>query len=89
MPPVDAFMRQSEAVLHHDVEPQLSRIQAPTLITFGQRDLVTSTRFVEPLRKGIKDSEVSVFEDCSHAPIYERVEEFNTRTLAFLQAHSG
>jgi pimeloyl-ACP methyl ester carboxylesterase len=89
MPPVDAFVRQSEAVLHHDAEPQLSRIQAPTLITFGDRDLVTSSRFAQPLREGIKDSEVTVFKDCSHAPIYERVEEFNTRTLAFLQAHTG
>ncbi len=28
-----------------------------------------------------------MFEDCSHAPIYENVEEFNARTLAFLQQH--
>jgi pimeloyl-ACP methyl ester carboxylesterase len=89
MPPVDAFLRQSAAVLHHDAEPLLSRIQAPTLITFGRRDLVTSTRFADPLRQGIPDSELTVFEDGSHAPIYECVEEFNTRTLAFLQAHAG
>jgi hypothetical protein len=30
-----------------------------------------------------------VFEDCAHAPIYENVEEFNQRTLAFLQRHTG
>jgi pimeloyl-ACP methyl ester carboxylesterase len=30
-----------------------------------------------------------VFEDCSHAPIYENVQAFNDRTLAFLQRHSG
>ena len=29
-----------------------------------------------------------MFEDCSHAPIYENVDEFNTQTLAFLQRHS-
>jgi pimeloyl-ACP methyl ester carboxylesterase len=89
MPPVDAFLRQSQAVLLHDVGPQLSRIEAPTLITFGQRDLLTSTRFADPLRQGIRNSELTVFEDCSHTPIYERVEDFNSRTLAFLQAHAG
>jgi drug/metabolite transporter (DMT)-like permease len=30
-----------------------------------------------------------VFEDCSHAPIYENVEGFNGPTLDFLQRHSG
>jgi len=30
-----------------------------------------------------------VFEDCSHAPIYENVEGFNRPTLEFLQRHSG
>ena len=88
MPPVDALIRQSGAVLAHDATAALGSIQAPTLITFGRHDLVTSTRFAAPLSEGIADSEVLVFEDCSHAPIYENVEEFNQQTLAFLQRHS-
>ena len=88
MPPVDAFIRQSGAVLAHDATAALGSIQAPTLITFGRHDQVTSTRFAAPLHEGIAGSEVLVFEDCSHAPIYENVEAFNTQTLAFLQRHS-
>lgn len=88
MPPVDAFMRQSGAVLGHDASAVLASIEAPTLITFGRHDMVTSTRFAEPLSSGIANSEVVVFEGSSHAPIYEQVEEFNARTLAFLHAHS-
>ena len=34
-------------------------------------------------------AELVVFEDCSHAPIYENVPAFNARTLAFQQRHSG
>jgi 3-oxoadipate enol-lactonase len=89
MPPVDAFLRQSEAVLTHDAREMLGSIEAPTLITFGQRDVVTSTRFAGPLQDEIPDSELVVFEQCAHAPIYENVDEFNQRTLAFLQRHSG
>jgi pimeloyl-ACP methyl ester carboxylesterase len=89
MPPVDAFLRQSDAVLSHDATGVLGLIQAPTQITFGQRDVATSTRFAAPLTGGIKDSELVVFENCAHAPIYENVEEFNARTLAFLTRHSG
>jgi pimeloyl-ACP methyl ester carboxylesterase len=45
---------------------------------------VTSTRFAEPLKSGIKNSELYAFEDCAHAPIYENVAAFNEKTLAFL-----
>jgi len=89
MPPVDAFLRQSQAVLDHDAQAVLGSIQAPTLITYGRHDLVTSTRFAGPLTEGIANSELIVFDDCSHAPIYENVEDFNGRTLEFLQRHSG
>jgi pimeloyl-ACP methyl ester carboxylesterase len=89
MPPVDAFLRQSGAVLAHDATQVLGAITAPTLITFGRHDMVTSTRFADPLTSGIARSEVVVFEDCAHAPIYQNVEEFNARSLAFLQRQAG
>ena len=87
--PVDAFMRQTEAVLAHDIESQLDQITVPTQITFGRHDQLTSTRFAEPLQSNIKGSELVIFEACSHAPIYEKVEEFNQKTLGFLHRHSG
>jgi pimeloyl-ACP methyl ester carboxylesterase len=89
MPPVDAFFRQSGAVLAHDATAVLGSIQAPTLITYGRHDIVTSTRFAAPLTEGIANSEVIVFEDCAHAAIYEDVEGFNRLTLAFMQRHAG
>jgi 3-oxoadipate enol-lactonase len=83
--PLPAFLRQSSAVLGHDVEAQLGRITTPTLITFGRYDLLTSTRFLERLKDAIRNSETLVFEGCAHAALYEKVEEFNQKTLAFLQ----
>jgi len=87
--PVDAFIRQTEAVLAHDIESQLGKITAPTQITFGRHDMITSLRFAEPLQSNIKDSELVVFEGASHAPIYEKVEEFNQKTLDFLKRQAG
>ncbi len=89
MPPVDAFLRQSEAVLTHDARDVLSSIQAPTLITFGGRDMVTSTRFAGPLTEAIPQAEVTVFEDCAHTPMYQDVEGFNQRTLEFLRRQAA
>ena len=61
-----AFLWQSDAVLAHDASQALGAIQARTLVTFGAHDLVTSTRFAEPLTSGIADSELLVFDHLSH-----------------------
>jgi pimeloyl-ACP methyl ester carboxylesterase len=86
---VSDFLRQSDAVLAHDVEAHLGRILAPTLVTVGARDQLTSTRFSDRLQRGIRNAELVVFDGCAHAALYERVEEFNQRTLAFLRRHAG
>ena len=88
MAPVDAFLRQSEAVLAHDAAGALNLIQAPTQITFGQFDAVTSVRFAGPLTEAIKGAELVIFEGCAHAPIYENVADFNARTIDFLTRNS-
>jgi pimeloyl-ACP methyl ester carboxylesterase len=87
--PLDAFMRQSNAVIAHDAVAQLARIKAPTQITFGRHDQVCSLRFADPLTNGIKGSELLVFETCAHAPIYQSTAEFNEKTLSFLNRHTG
>jgi len=81
---VAAFLQQSGAVLRHDVDAQLGRIAAPTLITFGRHDALT-VRFADAMRTNIRKSDVLIFEDCAHAPLYEQVEAFNEKTLQFLQ----
>lgn len=86
--PLPSFTLQSNAVLAHDVEAQLNRITAPALITFGRHDMLTSTRFAGPMKQGIRNSELLIFEGCAHAAIYEKVEEFNQETLKFLKRRS-
>lgn len=78
------FLEHSTAVIRHDALDTLTKVRAPTQITFGSADVITSTRFVEPFRDAIPHAEVEIFEDCSHAPFLEDVDSFNSRTLAFL-----
>jgi pimeloyl-ACP methyl ester carboxylesterase len=82
--PVDAFVAQIDAVIAHDASAALGEIGAPTLITFGARDLVCSTRFAEPLHSRIDGSELVVFDHLSHAGMHEDPEAFNRATLDFL-----
>jgi 3-oxoadipate enol-lactonase len=82
--PVDAFLAQTEAAIAHDASAVLGEVDAPTLITFGARDLVCSTRFAGPLKNGIDGSELVVFDHLSHAGLHEDPETFNRATLEFL-----
>src|SRR6476620_6000875 len=63
--PLAAFLQQSEAVIAHDAAAQLTKIRAPTQITFGRHDLITGARFADTMMSGIANSELIVFEDCS------------------------
>jgi pimeloyl-ACP methyl ester carboxylesterase len=87
--PLKSFIQQSNAVIHHNAEAQLGKISAPTQITFGRHDQVCSTRFAPLLKNGIKNSELHIFENCSHATLYENVPAFNEKTLEFLRKHAG
>lgn len=84
------FIGQCEAVLSHDVEGKLGNITVPTLLTFGEFDMITSVaRFANKMKNGIKNSELVVFKGASHASLYEKTQEFNDITLSFLKKHSG
>ena len=87
--PPEAFLWQTDAVLAHDAGPVLGAIQTPTLVTFGAHDLVTSTRFAEPLTTGIAGSELIVFDHLSHGALHEDPETFNRATLDFLLRQRG
>jgi pimeloyl-ACP methyl ester carboxylesterase len=87
--PLEAFIWQSDAVLAHDATAVLGEIHAPTLVTFGAHDLVTSTRFAEPLRSAVAGSELIVFEHLSHGGLHEDPDAFNRATLDFLLRRRG
>ncbi|MGO9900297.1 MAG: alpha/beta fold hydrolase [Solirubrobacteraceae bacterium] len=83
--PLQAFLWQTDAVIAHDASAVLADVQAPTLITFGAHDLVTSTRFADPLTSGIAQSELVVFEHLSHGALHEDPDAFNRATIEFLE----
>lgn len=81
---VPDFLEHSTAVIRHDALDALPKVKAPTQISFGTADVVTSTRFAEPFVGAISHAELEIFEGCSHAPFLEDVDSFNRRTLDFL-----
>ena len=87
--PLDAFMRQSNAVITHDAVAQLARIKAPTRSPSVATTKSPRSDFADALTSEINGSELLVFETCAHAPIYQSTAEFNEKTLSFLNWHTG
>ena len=73
----------------HDALTQLRNIASLILFSIDTATTETYTRFADPFKSGIKNTELVVFENCAHAPIYESVSEFNEKTLAFLNRRTA
>lgn len=67
---------------------KLKDIKVPTLLIWGQNDIVTPPFVAEQFRDGIAGSELVFIDKCGHAPMMERVEEFNRHFEDFLKRHA-
>lgn len=67
------------------LEPYLFKIQAPTLIIWGDRDNLLHVSGVPILEKGIKIHRTIIMRDCGHVPMLERPPETADHYLRFLQ----
>ncbi len=63
----------------------LSRIHQPTLILWGEKDLLFSPTVGEELHRAIKSSKFQVIEKSGHIPMWETPNEVNQAILSFLK----
>jgi 2-hydroxymuconate-semialdehyde hydrolase len=67
---------------------KVSKHPRPTLITWGERDLILPSTHLDAARKAFPDARYHLFPDAGHMPQIERADEFADLTRAFLAAHS-
>ena len=67
-----------------DQVAMLTKIEAPTLLTFGRDDRVTPLDSALVPMRLIRKCEIHVFYDCGHWAMIERKDEFESVVLAFL-----
>ncbi|HVE55932.1 MAG TPA: alpha/beta fold hydrolase [Pyrinomonadaceae bacterium] len=65
---------------------RLGEIKKPTLIVWGKQDGLLPVSDAATFNKGIAGSQVIIFENCGHAPQFEKAAEFNKAVLDFLGA---
>lgn len=66
------------------LDARLGEIKQPTLVIWGKQDGLLPLADGEKYNKGIAGSEFTVFENCGHAPQFEKAVDFNKRVLEFL-----
>ena len=74
----------AKSALKHNLEEELHKIEAPTLLIWGQQDSITPPFVAEKFHELIPNSEVQFIDKCGHAPMMEVPSEFNTILKDFL-----
>jgi pimeloyl-ACP methyl ester carboxylesterase len=71
-------------ILRADIQDDLSKIEADTLIIWGQYDTLLPLEMGERLRQALPLAEYVVIEGAGHNPMWDRPKEFNQVVLDFL-----
>jgi pimeloyl-ACP methyl ester carboxylesterase len=66
------------------VTERLSRLDMPTLLVWGQDDIITPPDVAEEFRDRMPNARLHFIDECGHAPMIEQPETFNQLTLEFL-----
>ena len=74
----------AKSAIRHNLGEELNQIQQPTLLIWGNNDIVTPPFVAEEFKKLIPNSQLHFIDKCGHAPMMEVPAEFNTILEKFL-----
>ncbi len=77
------LFRLSRSVFADSMGDRLSSIRAPTLVLWGREDQITPPEAAEQFASEIPGAELVWIDECGHAPMIEKPEEFSRALLAF------
>jgi pimeloyl-ACP methyl ester carboxylesterase len=78
----------AKSAIRHNLGEELSKIQQPTLLIWGNNDIITPPFVGKEFHKLIPNSELHFIDKCGHAPMMEVPDEFNVLLEQFLTKHS-
>ncbi|MBC7777154.1 MAG: alpha/beta fold hydrolase [Phycisphaerae bacterium] len=74
----------AKSAVRHNLGDKLHKLKAPTLLIWGKQDNVTPPFVAEKFNELIENSRLYFLDNCGHAPMMEKPDEFNTILEAFL-----
>ena len=83
------FSDALEAMCRYPLRDRLEKISCPTLIVWGDKDLLVPLKDASIFEKLIPDSRKIVYKDTGHVSMMERPARFNEDVRAFLEEDPG
>ena len=83
----EAFSDQAEACIGHEALEEIASVEAPTLITVGDGDILTPPSHSIEIKARMPKATLHVWPEMGHAPFWEIPDEFNGLTHDFLKAN--
>ena len=80
------FSYAARALLTSDVRPDLARIQAPTLVVWGERDRLTPVPFGRQIAAAIPNATFALIPRAGHNVMIDQPDAFNHAVVEFLEA---
>lgn len=78
-----------DALMTYDIRDRLEEITCPTLLVWGEKDLLVPVADAEEFERRIPDARKVSLEDTGHLPQIERAGRFNRELLSFLHQPSA
>ena len=78
------FLPALDALTDYPIKDRLSEIEAPTLIVWGEKDMLVPVKDAYKFDELIDDSRLVVYEDVGHVAMLETPERFNRDLRGFL-----
>lgn len=75
----------ARATVTADLRVDLPRVEAPTLVVLGERDVLVPTRDGAELAGALRDGRVIVIDGAGHVPMVDTPEAFSQALLSFLR----
>ncbi|MEN9744875.1 MAG: hypothetical protein RLZZ49_1374 [Bacteroidota bacterium] len=75
----------ARSAIKHNMQDELVHIKLPTLLIWGNNDIITPPFVGREFNKLIPNSELHFIDHCGHAPMMEVPGEFNSILSVFLQ----
>lgn len=75
----------AKSAIRNNLGDELNQIKQPTLLVWGNNDIITPPFVGKEFNKLIPHSELHFIDNCGHAPMMEVPEAFNTILDGFLQ----
>src|SRR5918998_231540 len=79
-----SFVAATVDALQTDWEPHLRRINAPTLVVWGERDAITPLKLGHEIAAVVPSARLLTLAEAGHNPMWERANVFNAEVLTFL-----